>query len=50
MARPKKTKEQYLTEYEMILNELRNGTSLRTVSKVYGVGLSTCMRLKKRFL
>jgi len=49
MGRHKKTRQQYITEYWMVLSEIAANTPLRKISKKYGVGLSTCMRLKKKF-
>ena len=50
MGRPKKTKHQYYREYFRVIYAISKGIPLRTVSKNYAVGLSTCMRLKKLFL
>lgn len=49
MGRPRKTKAQYLKEYKWVLEELSLGIPMRTISKKHKVGLSTVMRLKKRF-
>lgn len=48
-GRPKKSIRQYFMEYWDVLAEISAGTPLRVISKTYGVGLSTCMRLKKKF-
>ena len=49
MGRPIKTNIQYLREYRSVLREIAAGTSYRTISRVYGVGVSTVWRLSKRF-
>lgn len=50
MGRPKKTRSQYYREYFRVILAISRGIPLRTVSKDYAVGLSTCMRLKKLFI
>lgn len=49
MARPKKTTAQYLKQYSGALKEIELGTSLRKVARDQKIGLSTCVRLKKKF-
>lgn len=49
MARPKMTDCQYYIKYYAIVSALTLGTPMRTISIEYKVGLSTVMRIKKRF-
>lgn len=47
MARPKKTKEQYLREYWRVLDALRSRMPYRKIAERFGVGISTVQRLAK---
>ena len=47
MGRPRKTRTQYLIEYWRIIDAIKSGMSYRKISKRYGVGVSTVMRLRK---
>ena len=50
MGRPKLTRRDYCIKYHKVLFELRYmEKSLRRIAKEQKVGLSTVMRLKKRF-
>lgn len=50
MARPRMTKRDYYLKYHRVILELQYmEKSLRRVSREQKVGLSTVMRLKKRF-
>ena len=48
MARPKKTSAQYYKQYGEIIEELKKGTSYRTIARIYGVGVSTVQRIYKK--
>lgn len=50
MARPKKTREQYLKEYAVIIAEIYSGTPYRKIAEEYGVGVSTVQRLHNMHL
>lgn len=50
MARPKKTREQYLKEYAAIIVEIHSGTPYRKIAEEYGVGVSTVQRLHNMHL
>lgn len=51
MARPKMTKLDYKVKYPRVLFELKYlDKSLRKISRDCGVGLSTIMRIKKKFV
>ena len=43
------TDNQYYLKYYMVITALTYGVPMRTISKEYNLGLSTVMRLKKRF-
>lgn len=45
MARPRKTREQYLKEYASVIAEIHSGTPYRRIAEEYGVGVSTVQRL-----
>ena len=45
----KKTTEQKQKEYNQVLKELKRGTSIRKVAKLYDVSVSTVQRLKAEF-
>lgn len=47
MARPRKTRAQYLKEYGEVINEIHYGTPYRTIARIYRVGLSTVQRLAR---
>lgn len=50
MGRPRMTRRDYYIKYHKVLFELRYmEKSLRRIAKEQKVGLSTVMRLKKRF-
>ena len=49
MARPRKTKAQYLLEYGTVIEEMKRGTSYRKIARRYRVGISTVQRLHKKF-
>lgn len=50
MGRPKKTRSQYFKEYRSVIFDLMYmEKSLRKIAREQKVGLSTVMRLKKRF-
>lgn len=50
IGRPRMTREDYLVKYRKVIFELRYmEKSLRRIAKEQKVGLSTVMRLKKRF-
>ena len=49
MARPRMSDNQYYLKYYMVITALTYGVPMRTISKEYNLGLSTVMRLKKRF-
>lgn len=49
-GRPRMTRDDYLVKYRQVIFELRYmEKSLRRIAKEQKVGLSTIMRLKKRF-
>ena len=50
MARPIKTREQYLNQYGAVLTEIHSGTPYRKIASLYKVGLSTVQRLAKKEL
>jgi len=50
MGRPRKTRRQYIQEYGDVIKEIYSGTPYRTISSLYGVGLSTVQRLAKKHL
>lgn len=50
MARPKKTREQYLKEYARVIAEIHSGTPYRRIAEEYGVGVSTVQRLANMHL
>ena len=47
MGRPRKTKEQYMREYWMVLDALRSRMPYRKIAERFGVGISTVQRLAK---
>ena len=50
MARPRMTKRDYYLKYQSVIFELQfMEKSLRRIAKEQKVGLSTVMRLKKKF-
>lgn len=49
MARPKKTTEQYLKEYWKVIDAIKSEVPYRSISKHFGIGLSTVQRLHNRF-
>jgi len=50
MARPRMTRKDYYTKYRSAIFELMYmEKSLRTISREQKIGLSTIMRIKKRF-
>lgn len=50
MGRPKMTRRDYEVKYHKVIAELKYlDKSLRKISKDNNVGLSTVMRLKKKF-
>ena len=50
MGRPRMTRDDYLVKYRSVIFELRYmEKSLRRIAKEQKVGLSTVMRLKKKF-
>ncbi len=50
MGRPRMTRKDYLVKYRRVLFELKYmKKSLRRIAREQKVGLSTVMRLKKRF-
>ena len=48
MGRPRKTYDQYLKEYGEVIAELKKGTPYRTISRIYGVGISTIQRIRHK--
>lgn len=48
MGRPRKTSAQYYEQYGEIIEELKKGTPYRTIARIYGVGISTVQRIKKK--
>lgn len=49
MGRPIKTRAQYFKEYAGAIRQIASSIPLRKVAKDQKIGLSTCMRLKKKF-
>ena len=49
MARPRKTRSQYLRDYFDVLRDIHLGVPYRTISKRHHVGLSTVQRLHRMF-
>lgn len=50
MGRPRMTRKDYYIKYHMVIFELRYmEKSLRRIAREQKVGLSTVMRLKKKF-
>ena len=50
MARPHKTREQYLKEYASVIAEIYSGAPYRRIAEEYGVGVSTVQRLHNMHL
>lgn len=50
MARPRKTDADLIKEYGEVITEIHSGTPYRKIAELYGVGLSTVLRLAKRGL
>lgn len=48
MGRPRKTRAQYYKQYGEIIEELKKGTPYRTIARIYGRGVSTVTRIKKK--
>lgn len=50
MARPRMTRNEYYIKYYNVINELNYLVkSMRTIARDNNIGLSTVMRIKKRF-
>ena len=45
MARPKKTRDQYIQEYRGVIEAINYGIPYRKIAEFYGLGLSTIQRL-----
>ena len=51
VGRPRMTRKDYLCKYKYVIIELRfQEKSLRQISRQHKLGLSTVMRLKKKFV
>lgn len=49
MARPKMSNRQYLSKYGVVISAIKKGTPYRTISRIFGIGLSTVQRIANKF-